>query len=133
MILLFCAPVVSYDLHLDNVPVPQHVVSDLSGLASSDPDDKLAQYLIDEALSSPLHGLPISDGTLSMSLHNDQRYIGASYTVTGVLTHQQTEALRKYTAGQFSDGAGEGWNQQLWHRNKVRLEIVWRDTAPVTP
>lgn len=133
MALLFCAPVVMYDLHLDNVPVPEHVVSDLSGLASSDPDDKLAQYLIDEEPSSPLHGLPITDGTLSMSLRSNQLHICASYTVAGTLTPQQTGALRMYTEIQFSDGAGEGWNQQLWHRNKVRLEIVWRDTALVSP
>jgi hypothetical protein len=133
MFIVFCAPVVSHDQAYVTTQLPEHVVKDLAGLASSDPDDELVQYLIDEEPTSPLVGLPITEGRLSMVLRGQQLHICATYTLTSSLSAPQVDALRTYTSNHFSDGAGESWKQQLWSRHKIPLEIVWQDISLVAP
>jgi hypothetical protein len=133
MFLVFCAPVVSHDQAYQTVPVPEHVVNDLAGLSSADPDDELAQYIIDEPAFSPLRDAPVASGVLSMSLRAGQLHMCATYTLAAALTPAQTDALHAYTAAHFSDGAGEGWKQQLWNRNKVPLDIEWQAISLAAP
>lgn len=128
MLIVFCAPVVSLDEAYETKPLPDHVMEDLAGLASTDPDDELVQYLIDEAPNSPLARLPAKEGRLSMTRRGNQLHICATYSLASALTHAQIDALRTYTANQFSDGAGEGWKQQLWNRHQIPLEILWKET-----
>ena len=131
MFIVFCAPVVSHDAAYVTTPLPEHVARDLAGLASDDPDDELVQYLVDEEPGSALANLPASEGRLSMTLRGDQLHICATYTLTAGITEAQRDALRTYTVNHFSDGAGEGWKQQLWNRHQVPLEILWNDTFQV--
>lgn len=133
MFIVFCAPVVSHDEAYVTTQLPAHVVKDLAGLASADPDDELVQYLIDEEPTSPLAGLPATEGRLSMSLRGEQLHICATYTLTSTLSQAQIGALRDYTSGHFSDGAGEGWKQQLWNRHKIPIDIVWQDIFLAAP
>jgi hypothetical protein len=133
MFLVFCAPLVSHDQAYETIQLPAHVVKDFAGLINSDPDDELVQYLVDEPPSSPLLGLPVTRGVLSISLRNELLHICATYTLTSALTPVQVGALRDYTSGHFSDGAGEGWKQQLWNRHKVPLDILWNETSLSAP
>ena len=133
MLLMFCAPVTTVDAAHATQPVPAHVVEDLAGRIADHPDDELAQYLIDEPDSSPLHGAPIERGTLSLRKHEGQLRLCATYVVTLELTVVQVDALRQYTSGHFSDGAGEGWMQQLWHLHEMRLVVDWDAIARVPP
>lgn len=133
MFLVFCALVVSHDQAYQTVHVPEHVVNDLAGFSSADPDDELVQYIIDESPSSPLRDAPVTSGVLSMSLRAGRLHLCATYTLAAALTPAQTDALRVYTAAHFSDGAGEGWKQQLWNRNKVPLDIEWQGISLAAP
>lgn len=133
MFIVFCAPVVSHDPAYVTTPLPAHVAEDLAGLASDDPDDELVQYLVDEAPGSPLAGLPATEGRLSMTLRGEQLHLCATYTLTAMPDPAQVDALRTYTSHHFSDGAGEGWKQQLWNRHRIPLEILWQDIFQAAP
>jgi hypothetical protein len=49
------------------------------------------------------------------------------------LTPIQAKALKEFTEGQFSDGAGEGWAQQLWNEVEIKLNVRARDTHETAP
>lgn len=69
--------------------------------------DDFTDYLDDDLL-----GIGLIEGYMSFELVDDKLYTITEYTSTHELTKKQLDLLADYTQGQWSDGIGEGFEQQ---------------------
>lgn len=120
---IFCARIIARDDNYEEMSIPEHVLVDLHATVSGDEDDKMAQYLREESATSPLRGAGITDGSMIIVRENDSLLVYARYFVEKPLTENQVGCLGEFTKGHFSDGAGDGFMQDLWHLHHIRFQI----------
>ena len=80
---------------------------DMSELNGIDCQDRFSDYFGgDESFIGKVKG-----GYMQFAVENCIVYTTTSYTTTEELSEQEVEELSKYTQGQWSDGIGEGFEQ----------------------
>ncbi len=86
-------------------------MEEISALFTRDPGDELAQYIRDE---SPIHGV-VTEIWVGVKDIDGTLYSWTEVTTKRELTEIEKDALLDYLAGQFSDGYGEGLEQQAFN------------------
>ena len=93
-------------------------MEEISALFSRDPEDELAQYIRDD---SPIHGV-VTEIWVGVKNINGTLYSWTEVTANRELTEIEKDALLDYLAGQFSDGYGEGLEQQAFNSYTETVE-----------
>ncbi len=88
---------------LNHKPFPQHLIQELNGI---DIQDDFVDY-IDEPYQDKLE-----KGYTRFVVENNKLYAVCEYTAKQELTKEELESLVDYTRGQWSDGIGEGFEQE---------------------
>ncbi|MQX52280.1 hypothetical protein [Alcanivorax sediminis] len=125
MLIEFCAPMEAVDENNKEIQIPDSVIEALSGRENEDPDCELSQYLSDSHDANGLKEAGVQDGILHFKTKAGKLWICARYNVDSELDEKQVRKLMEYTSGQFSDGAGAGWTQDLWYEFEIGLDPVW--------
>lgn len=61
----------------------------------------------------------IKDGYMKFVFHDDKLWTITTYTATRELTQNELAQLEEYTVGQWSDGIGEGFEQQPCFQSSI--------------
>lgn len=94
-------------------------MEEISALFTRDPGDELAQYIWDE---SPIHGV-VTEIWVGVKDIDGTLYSWTEITSNRELTEAEKDALLDYLAGQFSDGYGEGLEQQAFNSYTETVEM----------
>lgn len=94
-------------------------MEDISALFTRDSGDELAQYIRDD---SPIHGV-ITEIWVGIKDIDGTLYSWTEVTTFRELTKVEKDALLDYLAGQFSDGYGEGLEQQAFNSYTETVDI----------
>lgn len=97
-------------------------MEEISALFSRDPEDELAQY-IDKSdyRNAMLYGV-VTEIWVGVKNINGALYSWTEVTTNRELTETEKDALLDYLAGQFSDGYGEGLEQQAFNSYTETVE-----------
>lgn len=88
-------------------------ISELDGISAH---DRFCDYIDDDFGA-------VSGGYLRFEESNGKLYSITEYDSTRKLTVEELLSLQEYTQGQWSDGIGEGFEQQPCHYDKEGNEI----------
>lgn len=101
----------------------------LDGVAS---DECFSDYLMDDPLTKDLPARGVSGGYLRFRFQNDSQELFAEteYDLQHPLTDEETKALVKYTASQWSDGIGENFSQSYQEKSGLFLSIDCENAHP---
>ena len=94
-------------------------MEEISALFTGDPGDELAQYIRDD---SPIHGV-VTEIWVGVKDIDGTLYSWTEITSNRELTEAEKDALLDYLAGQFSDGYGEGLEQQAFNSYTETVEM----------
>lgn len=105
--------------------------AELESLAASvDCQENFVDYLDRECLSLGLGDILVS-GYMTFRFRNGTFHTVTTYTATSKLSDEQIAALIEYTTGQWSDGIGEGFEQEPVN-GKGDTISPWADNGPAT-
>ncbi len=93
-------------------------MEEISALFPRDPEDELAQYIQSE---SPIHGV-VTEIWVGVKNIKGTLYSWTEVTTKRELTEIEKDALLDYLTGQFSDGYGEGLEQQAFNSYTETVE-----------
>jgi len=132
MQIYFSAPIEALDSKYKPTEIPSELISQLNGVSADREDLQLANYINDAPeVTKHINASEISGGTMSIHSVNGSLFMFVAYESRGALNESQLNALRSFTAEQFSDGGGNGFLQELWELQEpfdLRLEINYENT-----
>ena len=131
--IVYKARVLNEDEDWNEIPIPENIKEELDGKVSDVECYRIAQYIPDDGRLTVLHEAAVYGGVLSIHREGDDLYLHCTYETPSALNAEQLDALGMFTEGQYSDGAGNGWMQDLWYVYERGFDVDWQNVVRVTP